>query len=101
MNKKQLPERDICTKYTMPALEKAGRAVTTQVREEFPLIKGYIVVRGKLHPRNLDCKNPREVEVDHRDPEGLMAECQQIVHQLEAAQAALKAELMACLGGKA
>ncbi|HBH27496.1 MAG TPA: hypothetical protein DDX99_01445 [Desulfofustis sp.] len=31
----------------------------------------------------------------------LMAEYQQIVHQLEAAQAALKAELMACLGGKA
>ena len=30
-----------------------------------------------------------------------MAEYQQIVHQLEAAQAALKAELMACLGGKA
>lgn len=30
-----------------------------------------------------------------------MAEYQQIVHQLEAAQQALKAELMACLGGKA
>ena len=50
---------------------------------------------------NLDCKNPHEVEVDHRDPEELMVEYQQIVHQLEAAQAALKAELMACLGGKA
>ncbi|WP_157858125.1 hypothetical protein [Pelodictyon luteolum] len=38
---------------------------------------------------------------NHRDPEGPMVEYQQVVHQLEAAQAALKAELMACLGGKA
>lgn len=50
---------------------------------------------------NLDCKNPHEVEVNHRDPEELMADYQEIVRQLEAAQAALKAELMACLGGKA
>ena len=41
------------------------------------------------------------MEVNHRDPEELMAEYQEIVHQLEAAQAALKAKLMACLGGKA
>ncbi|WP_409524361.1 type I restriction-modification system subunit M [Nitrincola sp. MINF-07-Sa-05] len=47
---------------------------------------------------NLDCKNPHAIEVNHRDPEELMAEYQQIVHQLEAAQQALKAELMACLG---
>ncbi len=50
---------------------------------------------------NLDCKNPYKVEVNHRDPEELMAEYQQIVQQLEAAQQALKFELMACLGGKA
>ncbi|MEX0943363.1 MAG: class I SAM-dependent DNA methyltransferase [Pseudomonadales bacterium] len=46
---------------------------------------------------NLDCKNPHEVEVNHRDPEELMIEYQQIVRQLEAAQQALKEELMACL----
>ncbi|MBN2791447.1 MAG: SAM-dependent DNA methyltransferase, partial [Desulfuromonadales bacterium] len=46
---------------------------------------------------NLDCKNPHQVEVNHRDPEELMAEYRQIVLQLEAAQAALKAKLMACL----
>lgn len=51
MNKKQLSERDICTKYITPALEKAGWDVTTQVREEFPLTKGRIIVRGKLHTR--------------------------------------------------
>ena len=144
MNKKQLSERDICTKFITPALEQAGWDVTTQVREEFPLTKGRIIVRGKLHTRskpltidefdlekawwggagrkgrknteqawkvsakdpaernyNLDCKNPHEVAVNHRDPEELMAEYQQIVRQLEAAQQSLKAELMACLGGNA
>jgi len=50
---------------------------------------------------NLDCKNPYEEEVNHRDPQELMAEYQDIVHKLEAAQLALKTELMACLGGKA
>lgn len=51
MNKKQLSERDICTKYITPALENAGWDVTTQIREEFPLTKGRIIVRGKLHTR--------------------------------------------------
>jgi len=51
MNKKQLSERDICTKYITPALEKAGWNVTTQVREEYSLTKGRIIVRGKLHTR--------------------------------------------------
>jgi type I restriction enzyme R subunit len=51
MNKKALSERDICTKFITPALEKAGWDVTTQIREEFPLTKGRIIVRGKLHTR--------------------------------------------------
>ena len=51
MNKKQLSERDICTKFITPALEQAGWDVTTQIREEFPLTKGRIIVRGKLHTR--------------------------------------------------
>ena len=52
---------------------------------------------------NLDAvgKNPHLVEVEHGKPEDLMREYQGIVTQLETAQAALKAELMACLGGKA
>jgi type I restriction enzyme M protein len=50
---------------------------------------------------NLDCKNPHVVEISHRDPEELMREYIQISKQLEAAQQALKVELMACLGGKA
>ncbi len=34
MNKKQLSERDICTKFITPAFEQAGWDVTAQVREE-------------------------------------------------------------------
>ena len=51
MDKKQLSERDICTKFITPALEKAGWDIITQVREEFPLTKGRVIVRGKLHTR--------------------------------------------------
>jgi type I restriction enzyme R subunit len=51
MNKQTLSERDVCTKFITPALERAGWDVLTQVREEFPLTKGRIIVRGKLHTR--------------------------------------------------
>jgi type I restriction enzyme, R subunit len=51
MNKKQLSERDICTKYITPSLERAGWDISTQIREEFPLTRGRILVRGKLHTR--------------------------------------------------
>ncbi len=51
MNKKLLTERDICTKYITPALERSGWDIVTQVREEFALTKGRIIVRGKLHTR--------------------------------------------------
>lgn len=51
MNKKQLSERDICSKFITPALELAGWDLATQIREEFPLTRGRIIVRGKLHTR--------------------------------------------------
>lgn len=56
MNKKQLSERDICTKYITPALERSGWDILTQIREEFSLTDGRILVRGKLHAR---AKNKR------------------------------------------
>lgn len=56
MNKKDLTERDICTKYITPALEKAGWDSITQFLEEFPLTKGRVIVRGQLHTR---AKNKR------------------------------------------
>lgn len=51
MNKKALSERDICTKFITPALEQAGWDIANQIREEFLLTKGRIIVRGKLHTR--------------------------------------------------
>ncbi|QUS62284.1 DEAD/DEAH box helicase family protein [Synechocystis sp. PCC 7339] len=56
MDKKLLSERDICTKFITPALEKAGWNLQTQIREEFSLTDGRIIVRGRLHTR---AKNKR------------------------------------------
>jgi type I restriction enzyme R subunit len=51
MNKASLSERDICTKFILPALKAAGWNLHTQVREELPLTDGRIYVRGKLVAR--------------------------------------------------
>jgi len=51
MNKKELSERDICTKYITPAVRQAGWDEMTQVREEVSFTKGRIIVRGKLVTR--------------------------------------------------
>lgn len=50
-NKKDLSERDICTKYITPAITAAGWDLHAQVREEVSFTKGRIIVRGKLHTR--------------------------------------------------
>lgn len=51
MNKKDLSERDICTKFITPALVRAGWDVMSQIREEVGFTKGRIIVRGKLVTR--------------------------------------------------
>jgi type I restriction enzyme R subunit len=51
MNKKDLTERDICTKFITPNIEKAGWDVQSQIREEVFFTKGRIIVRGKLVTR--------------------------------------------------
>ncbi|KAA1175875.1 DEAD/DEAH box helicase [Marinobacter salinexigens] len=51
MDKKQLTERDICTKYINPALLNAGWDMHSQVREEVSFTAGRIIVRGRLHTR--------------------------------------------------
>ena len=53
MNKKDLTERDICTKYINPALEKAGWDLRKQVREEVTFTDGRIIVQGHLHTRGV------------------------------------------------
>ena len=51
MDKKALSERDICTKFITPALERAGWDIQAQVREEVSFTAGRIIVRGRLHTR--------------------------------------------------
>jgi type I restriction enzyme R subunit len=51
MNKKDLSERDICTKFITPALTQAGWDMMSQIREEVSFTKGRIIVRGKLVTR--------------------------------------------------
>jgi type I restriction enzyme R subunit len=50
-NKKNLSERDICSKYITPAITAAGWDLHAQIREEVGFTKGRIIVRGKLHTR--------------------------------------------------
>jgi len=56
MNKKDLSERDICTKFINPAIEKASWNMRTQVREEVSFTDGRIIVQGKMYTRG---KNKR------------------------------------------
>ncbi len=51
MDKKKLSERDICTKFITPAVQKAGWDIQSQVREELSFTAGRILVRGRLHTR--------------------------------------------------
>ncbi len=54
MDKHQLSERDICTKFITPAIQQAGWE-QHQFREEVNLTDGRVMVRGKLASR---IKNP-------------------------------------------
>ncbi len=51
MDKRSLTERDICTKFILPAIKRAGWDEMLQVREEVYFTKGRIIVRGKLVTR--------------------------------------------------
>jgi type I restriction enzyme R subunit len=51
MNKRDLSERDICTKFIGPAVKRAGWDEMLQMREEVSFTKGRIIVRGKLVTR--------------------------------------------------
>lgn len=51
MSKKNLSERDICTKFITPSLEQAGWDRHTQFLEEVSFTDGKIYVRGKVTAR--------------------------------------------------
>src|SRR5659263_733766 len=46
IDKKALSERDICTKYILLAIVRAGWNVYTQIREEVAFTKGRIISKG-------------------------------------------------------
>lgn len=50
-SKKDLSERDICTKFITPALEQAGWDMQKQIREEVSFTDGRIYVKGNLSVR--------------------------------------------------
>lgn len=50
-NKKDLSERDICSKFFTPALEQAGWDLQKQVREKVGFTDGRIYVKGNLSAR--------------------------------------------------
>lgn len=51
MNKKQMSEQDIRTKYITPAILAAGWDRDLQIREEVSFTKGKITVRRKIVKR--------------------------------------------------
>ena len=51
MNKKQMSEQDIRTKYITPAILAAGWDRDLQIREEVSFTKGKITVRRKILKR--------------------------------------------------
>ena len=51
MDKKQLSERDICSKFILPAVKRAGWDEMAQVRENVYFTKGRIIVRWRLVTR--------------------------------------------------
>lgn len=66
MDKRGLTERDICTKFILPALKRAGWDEMVQVREEVYFTKGRIIVRGKLVRRARQGSQPNR-DRDLRD----------------------------------
>ena len=51
MSKKELTERDICSKFITPALIEAKWDNLSQIREQVYFTKGRIIVRGRLVTR--------------------------------------------------
>ena len=51
IDKKSLSERDICTKYILPAIQSAGWDPMNQLREEVSFTDGRIMVQGKTVKR--------------------------------------------------
>jgi len=53
MDKKQLSETDIITKFILPAVEQSGWNPMTQLRQEVKLRDGKVIVRGQVSARKM------------------------------------------------
>lgn len=62
INKKDLSERDVCTKFITPAIQSAGWQ-QAQFREEVKLTDGRVIVRGKLAYRLQNTKAQYELSI--------------------------------------
>jgi len=51
IDKKTLSEQDICSKYVLPAIVKAGWDLQKQIREQMTFTAGRIIVKGKIAAR--------------------------------------------------
>jgi len=51
MNKKQMSEQDIRSKFITPAIVEGGWDLLTQIREEVTFTQGKVIVMGKLVSR--------------------------------------------------
>ena len=59
INKKELSEMDIRTKFITPAITNAGWDPITQMREEYKVTNGRIIARGK------SCKREAPLKADY------------------------------------
>ncbi|MFA6790706.1 MAG: hypothetical protein WCR65_03950, partial [Parcubacteria group bacterium] len=51
MANKNLSEQDICSKFILPAVTKAGWDLQEQIREQYTYTAGRIIVHGKTVKR--------------------------------------------------
>ena len=58
MGKRNLSERDICTKFITPAVRGARWGEMSQIREEVSFSKNRILVGGKLSLRSIALTSP-------------------------------------------
>lgn len=94
MDKKQLTEADIRSKFITPAI--VGRwDLMTQVLEERYFTKGRVIVRG--NSINLDLKNPHNPDTGPGDVDHLLPQYEKLLAQIAQTRAQLKAQLMEAL----
>jgi len=104
MYKKSLSERDICTKFITPALQKAGWDIQKQIREEVFFTDGRIIVQGSLHTRG---KKKRADYILYYKKDiligiveklnGFMALCDQLEQEIETHQTTQEHWMQSCL----